>query len=102
MMARTMGAEKRIGSSHMAIPKQVGAHWALVETEKQPGADDRWKARWAVYADEAAAMLAEKPDPLGSLVSGSTAIFDTEGEALLKGEEDATRSEAVLSGTYTY
>ena len=84
----------------MATPKQVGAHWALVDTEKQPGTNDRWKARWAVHPDEATATLAERPGTLAALVSGSTAIFDTEGAALLTGEDDALRSEAVLSGTY--
>jgi hypothetical protein len=59
-----------------------------------------WKARWAIYADETTAVLAESPGPLASIVSGSTATFHTEGEALVKGEEDAIRSEAVLSGTY--
>lgn len=76
---------------------KIGKHWALVEVERLAVPAPSWKARWALYADEPVAMGATSPSVKGAAASGSTALFDTEEDALSRAAEDASGSEALLT-----
>ncbi|NID06075.1 hypothetical protein HBF26_14345 [Luteibacter jiangsuensis] len=84
----------------MAEIVKVGEHWAAIQTEQATGQLDRWTAAWAVYATQKEAESAAPGEPVRCLVSGGTATFDTEAGARARAELDATRTAAVLSGTY--
>ncbi|MGN6093053.1 MAG: hypothetical protein ACTHOL_11935 [Luteibacter jiangsuensis] len=89
-----------MGRSRMAEVIKVGEHWATIRTEQAAGRLDRWTAAWAVYATQKDAETAAPGNPVRCLVSGGTATFDTEASARAQAELDATRTAAVLSGTY--
>lgn len=89
-----------MGHSRMAEVIKVGEHWATIRAEHATGQLDRWTAAWAVYATQKDAETAAPGDPVRCLVSGGTAAFDTEAGARARAELDATRTAAVLSGTY--
>ncbi|MDR6935079.1 MULTISPECIES: hypothetical protein [unclassified Luteibacter] len=82
----------------MANALKVGAHWAVIETTAT--SDGQWRAQWALYKELAAAMEVGQPERIRSAVSGRTAGFRVEADALQQAEEDAARTERVLSGTY--
>lgn len=84
----------------MAEVIKVGEHWATIEAEQATGRLDRWTAAWAVYGTQKDAETAAPGGPIRCLVSGGTATFDTEADARARAELDATRTAAVLSGTY--
>ncbi len=84
----------------MAEVIQVGEHGATIHTEHATGQLDRWTAVWAVYATQKDAETAVPGEPIRCLVSGGTATFDTKAGAWAQAELDATRTAAVLSGTY--
>lgn len=76
----------------MGIARSVSDFWAFIETHEFNG---QWKATWSLHKDE--------PEmggtPLQSRVSGGTASFATEVEALAQAEVDASRTARTLTGT---
>lgn|GEM_PF-2996261 len=84
----------------MADAIQVGAQWALIATVPDPGNCERWVGRWALYQDHGVAMEAVEPPNGTTSVSGATRSCASEAEARQIAEQDARRTEAVISGTY--
>lgn len=84
----------------MAEAVAVGSHWALVAIVPDADGTARWVGRWALYKTFSLAMHAGEPGQGSTKISGTTASFASEAEAQAQAEEDARRTEAVVSGTY--
>ena len=76
----------------MGIARAVAGFWAFIETRELAG---RWVASWSLHRNE--------PEPQWSgsqsRISGATAPFSIEDEAIAQAEVDALRTARTLTGT---